>query len=111
MTMKEMFKKVETYNEIAELMGTDKAKISFYDLPCFGGIHFSNYKEFSKYIRQEYIKEIADAILKHDGWEIDKEIEISYHASSISNSIDMFFKDCSPVAPLIKCTFAAELVA
>lgn len=29
MTLKEMFKKVETYNEVAEVMHTDKAVIYF----------------------------------------------------------------------------------
>lgn len=76
MTLREMFKKVETYNEIANLMHTDKAVIEFSE-----GIvtheKFDSYKEMSKFIKREYIKEVADKILKAD-WELDGEIEFSW---------------------------------
>lgn len=66
MTIKELFKKVETYNEIAELLGNRSAKIYFYIFPYDES--FSTYKAFSKYIRTEYLKEMADEILKYDGF-------------------------------------------
>ena len=79
MTMKEMFKKVEGYNEIAEIMKTNKASIYFADISgaCTYGEHFTSYSDFSKYVRHEYLKSLADKILKSDAWEIDGEIEIA----------------------------------
>ena len=73
----ELFKKVEAYNEIAELMMTQKARIYFADTTyvCCFGEHFTSYSEFRKYIRREYIKEVADQILSGD-WEFDKEVTI-----------------------------------
>ena len=54
MTMKELFKKIEAYNEIAKIMGTDKAQIYFADVdPKFGtslgGEHFDDFVTFRKY--------------------------------------------------------------
>ena len=76
MKMKEMFKKVETYNEIAEMMMTHKAKIQFCE--WLYTERFEKYSDFSKWIRREYIKEVADQILNSDAWEIDEELEIHY---------------------------------
>lgn len=79
MTLKKLFEKLESYNEVAELMNTRKAHIYFTTYsPEFKNIRFgeafSYYEEFRKYIRKEYIKETADFILKSDGWNFDKEV-------------------------------------
>lgn len=78
MTLKEMFKKVETYNEIAEMMQTEKAQIYFYiNLgPCNSGEHFSNFKDLRRYIKKEFVSECAEKLLAADNWELDGEIEI-----------------------------------
>lgn len=99
MTLKELFKKVETYNEIAEMMHSRKAKIHFYMRAsgcniCFGE-SFESFESLRKYIRNEYLKETADAILKCSDWELDQEIEIAY-ADHFGSHIE---------------TFCAELVA
>ena len=60
--MKDMFKKVEIYNEIAEIMLTQKAKIIFGEK--WYHEEFKNYDDFKKYVRHEYIKEVADKIGK-----------------------------------------------
>ena len=81
MTMREIFRKVETYNEIAETMRTQKAAILFYDrdLGFFRlGEEFKTYQEFAKYVRRELVKEIADKVLKDDCWEIDGGIEFDW---------------------------------
>lgn len=75
MTIKEMFKKVETYNEIAELFGNRLAEVYFYTFPH--GESFRSYKDFSKYIRAEYLKEMADEILKHDGFKPGEVVTIN----------------------------------
>ena len=74
MTLREMFKKVEAYNEIAVLMRTQEAKISFVDRGCHFGEDFEDFKSLNKYVKTEYIKELAELVLKSDEWEFDKEI-------------------------------------
>ena len=78
MTLKEIFKKVETYNEIAELMLSQKARVHYYDCSCFSGEHFTDYKSLAKYIKREYFKDCADMILKADDYEIDGRKEINW---------------------------------
>ena len=77
MTMKELFKKVETYNEVAELMMTEKAEICF-TYAFLSYEKFTNYNDFRKFIRKELIKDVADKILKADAFEFDKDMEISW---------------------------------
>ena len=77
MTLKDLFKKVETYNEIAEMMRTYKAKIYFCD-SFFSGEHFDTFEALRKYARKEYIKDLADRVLKFDGWEFDKGITFEW---------------------------------
>lgn len=76
MTMKQMFQKVENHNEIADLLREPRTAISFQDR--YYGPEIDNYKEFAKYVRDEYIKELADKILKSDGWEFDKELTLEW---------------------------------
>ena len=83
MTMKEMFKKVEAYNEIAELMGTDKAKIVLIDIeeiPYFTRVEgsFKTYKEFTKFVKDVYQKEVAENLIKSKDWEMDGEITFQW---------------------------------
>lgn len=78
MTCKEIFKKVEIYNEIADTMYSQRARIYFYDKSCFSGEYFTDYKSFSKYIRREYYKDVADVILKADDFIIDYDKTISW---------------------------------
>lgn len=74
MTMREVFAKIEGYNEIAARLGTDKARICFSDVtrePIIGYIKCGTYKEFSRAVRHEYQEEIAGKILKASNWEIN----------------------------------------
>lgn len=91
MTMKEMFKKVETYNEIAEMMRTDKAYICFADIQgtWSHGERFTTYPDFRKYIRSEYHKEIADKILKSEEFEIDGEINFTWSGGDATFSAEL----------------------
>jgi hypothetical protein len=79
MTIKKAFEKLATYNELAELMNESKKAIWFADvLEC--GIHngenFTDFAEFRKYVRREYIKDLADKILASDEWNFNDECEI-----------------------------------
>ena len=78
MTLKKLFDKVDTYNEVAELMNARKARIYFSD-SYFSGKHFDNYSSLRKYIKAEYIEELAGLILKADTWEFDKEVKFVWN--------------------------------
>ena len=95
MTMKELFKKVDTYNEVAELMRTDKAEICF-TYAFLSYEKFTNYNDFRKFIRRELVKEQADVILKSDAFEFDKDVEYKW-TDSFGTTWD--------------CTYCAELVS
>lgn len=97
MTMKEMFKKVETYNEVAEMMRTDKASVYFYDTngSWTSGEHFRTYNDFRKHIRNEYIKEVADLILKADTFEMDSETSFIYKDRFGEETISTFGAELS----------------
>lgn len=76
MTLKELFKKVEAYNEIAALMGTTPARIFFNTDPQFGfGEYFENFTDMKKYIKEEYIDPLADMVLKYKEWDFDKQAD------------------------------------
>lgn len=96
MTLKKLFEKVEAYNEIAEMMHSRKAKIHFFmrDSGCniYFGESFDSFESLRKYIRHEYTKELADAVLKCSDWELDKETEISY-TDYFGSHVDTFGAD------------------
>ena len=84
MKIKDLFKKVETYNEVADLMHTNKAKIQFGEV--FYSERFEHYNDFCKYVKREYIKEVAEKILSADNCEFDTEIEIEYGSDIFAGS-------------------------
>lgn len=79
MTIKEMFKKVEGFNEVAEIVNTEKAHIWFGEKICrsiVDGESFATFAEFRKYIRKYYVKEVAERIINDGEWKINSEREI-----------------------------------
>lgn len=81
MTMKELFKKVETYNEIAELMKTDKAQLVLTNIDNgFISVegHFKSYKDFTKYVKGELFPDVAENLIKSKDWEIDGTITFTW---------------------------------
>ena len=72
MKFKDLFKKIETTNEINKYAGLPQVKVGFtydYDYTKY----FNNYKELAKYIKEEFV--IAKEILESD-FEIDKKTTI-----------------------------------
>lgn len=65
MKINEMFKKVESYNEIAEMIGTDKAYIAC-DIGTFNHYRATTAKELRAAIRGDFFKWAADPILAGD---------------------------------------------
>lgn len=72
MKFKDLFKKIETANEINKYAGLPQVKVGFtydYDYTKY----FNNYKELAKYIKEEFV--IAKEMLESE-FEIDKETKI-----------------------------------
>lgn len=78
MTVREIFKKVDAYNEVAEIMGTDKAivKVAGFSFSCLD--EFENFKDFRAYLKREIIDTLANAVLACDEFENDKPVTITY---------------------------------
>ena len=69
MKIKDIFKKVETYNEVASMIGSDTIAINV--AVGFGfGYRFPDYRTFKVYVNGEFIPEMAKAILEYDGFSI-----------------------------------------
>ena len=90
MKIRDIFKKVEVYNEVAELMYSAKAEIKFGE--DWHSERFDNYEDFRKYVRKEYITEVADKILKFEEWEIDSEKEIEWSGGTSKFFLDLVSK-------------------
>ena len=89
MTLKQIFKKVENYNELATMMGNKTARIYFHEVFIRDpeerakidkkrrylfefGETFESYKVLEKFIRCEYDAELAEEFIKSKDWEIGK---------------------------------------
>lgn len=75
MTIKEMCKKIDGYNDIARVIRQDQVELRI----CVGyhtSVKVDSYKQLAKYLRYEYITEMANAILAGD-YEFCTETEIS----------------------------------
>ena len=88
MTLREMFNKIATFNEIAEVIGVEKQAIELSDRPyncscTLFSAKTTSYKELSKVIRKEYIKTYADKMLRCDYYEMDKDVTLGDHVISI----------------------------
>ena len=89
MTLKEMFKKINTYNEIAEAIGTEKQviQISYSPKDCpsinLFSVKGADFKATKKAIVFELIEEFANLILNYDGYELDRDVELGDSIISI----------------------------
>ena len=72
MTIKEMLKKVEIYNEVADNFGTEKAEL-WVNIGYYGSVSVKDYRSFKDYLNRTYIKTVAGAILCYSEYEFDKE--------------------------------------
>lgn len=80
MKIKEAFKKICAYNEVAELIGEEPKGIWFACELCAGvhdGATFKTYESFRKYVRKEYFADMAKEILESDGWTLNGDMEIT----------------------------------
>ena len=78
MRMKDLFAKVDTYNEVADLLQTGyKAKICF-TFSDFDSETFDSYKEFKSYLKTDVIDDIADFVLTSNAFEFNAVIEYDW---------------------------------
>lgn len=80
MTIREMIKKINVYNEIAESIGKEKVDLGFRMRFTFEdclGIQ-EDYRAFKKYLNKYHIPELVDAILKCDKWQFNEELELPW---------------------------------
>ena len=77
MTIKQLFKKVEAYNEIARKIGAHEieVKVSF---DYFWSENFSTFKSFKKYLDKEIAEEMAEMLLASKDFEIDGKTVIEW---------------------------------
>ena len=97
MKIQDMFKKVESYNEIAEVLGNKKVYINFVDSVGYNVYtveKLETYKEAVKHIRNEYVKEVAEALL-HLDYEFNKERQIGWiDAFGTAHDVQVSFELC-----------------
>lgn len=78
MKIKEMFEKLENYNELARICKDSEKRICFYFDDGIGfGYGFDSFKEFKKYCKEELIDEFVNAIMKAE-YEFNVTKEIIY---------------------------------
>ena len=81
MRMKDLFDKVDTYNEIAGLLQTGyDVKICF-TFTDFDSETFSNYKEFKSYLKTEVVDDLANFILTSNAFEFNAVLEYDWVTS------------------------------
>ena len=80
MTIRELCRKINGYNEVARMIGGDTVRLGFRDQYSFIealGIE-EDYKAFVLFLKKEFIDEAVDAILHHDGYVIGEEAILSF---------------------------------
>lgn len=75
MTIKELFKKIENYNEVAKMVGTKG--LYLHVTIGYTNDRFDTFKVFRKRLRDTYIDEVAEAILKNDSFALGEDVEIN----------------------------------
>ena len=76
MTLKEMIKKVNTYNEVAKVLGEKEIVLKMKER--FGiNITFETYAEIKKAVNEEYSDWAVNAVLNYDGYELNDTKEIT----------------------------------
>lgn len=93
MIMREIFKKVATYNEVADAMGGQRAKIVYID---FAGLTAefdpADFNEVKKSIEQVYMPEFARAILTETRFKLGGVVDVvaDRNAPDDFSSIDVY---------------------
>lgn len=77
MRMKDLFAKVDTYNEIAGILD-----IGYHAEICFvfdkDSITFNDFREFKQYFQREVIDEVTDFVLHSDKFDFNVPVDYSW---------------------------------
>ena len=81
MTIKELITKINTYNEIAEVLGNRKQALQIndylFDCTCrMWHYETADYKQMKKALEDNYIEEFAQRLLKYEYFEFDKDVRL-----------------------------------
>lgn len=76
MTLKQMFNKIKGYNDIAEVVRTDKVYIGF-NIDMTDG-RFYDFKSLKKWLDTMFIDELVEKVLAFDQYEFDNDYNISF---------------------------------
>lgn len=79
MTLKEMLKKIEIYNEVATVLGYERQvlEVNDYATGCscrLWSCKVSNYRELKKALNENYADTFVETFLSYDGFEMDKDV-------------------------------------
>lgn len=77
MTIKEMFKKIETYNEVAEMVKGEKLTIHI--TLDISGEYFEDYKSFKKYAKENYAESLIIALTEYKDFTFGETHEIAFN--------------------------------
>ena len=76
MTLRQMFNKIQGYNDIAEVVRTDKVYIGF-NVDFTDGRYY-DFKSFKKWLNEMFIDELVEEILAFDKYEFDNDYPIEF---------------------------------
>lgn len=76
MTLKQMFNKIKGYNDIAEVVRTDKVYIGF-SIDMTDG-RFYDYKSLKKWLNGMFIDELVEKVLEFDQYDFDDDFQIEF---------------------------------
>lgn len=76
MKLKEMMKKIEAYNEIAKIMGNDKAGLKPDDGFCEQT--FQSWDALKRFINKTYVKPAVKELFQYDGFEFNTRATIHW---------------------------------
>lgn len=81
MTLRELFEKIKTYNEVAGIIRTDEIgiELALREKDCsvrLFVVKCKDYKIMKKAIKDELIRKTADEILDYEAYEFNKDFEI-----------------------------------
>ena len=79
MTAKEIFKKVETFNKLAEEFGINERRaVSFVDNGITQISKCGTYREFKKAMNETFVKSYVELVLNYDDCKMNRVIETQW---------------------------------
>lgn len=99
MTIKEMIKKVDSYNEVARAIRGQELKLTMYNYLFLGsscGTHVdvTDIKTLRKWLKHENIEEVAEAILTEGGYEFETRKPFSVVFTPAGDTADFEIEFC-----------------